>query len=421
MIHPDDRQTFADAFPTATNVWALKAHPFQLPPLDLEDFWLFMGGRGAGKSEAVSQAAHMAVQAGVRRIHLIAPTAADVRDVMIEGPSGLIATAPPGFRPVWIESKRRVQWPNGARAITFSAEEPESLRGPQAELVVIDELGRMARQQAVFDMAILGMRIGPHPRMLIATTPRSTKTIRALVRMKGLSMTTGTTFDNGAHLAPSFLAKVRELYEGTRLGLQELQGLLIQDSEADLFKEHWLVIDPAHDDRIAQVTVGVDPSGGADAIGIVAAGRLNDGSYAVLADRTCSGSPGHWGEEAVRLHDELDADDIVVEVNFGGQMAEEVVKQAAARMHEAGERPSRSIRVKTVTASRGKIMRAEPVSLLYEKGKVVHRPGLDLLEAEMLNFTRHWDRAKDGSPNRLDAMVWAISRLSGIVMDIAIA
>ena len=196
---------------------------------------------------------------------------------------------------------------------------------------------------------------------------------------------------------------------------------MILDPPNALFKDEWLIHNDVPEDMIEQVTVGVDPSGGEDEVGIVASALLNDGRFAVLADRTTTGSPAQWGEAAVKCHDDFDADDIVVEVNFGGDMATDVVKQAADRMCSRGERESNLIRVKSVSASRGKAMRAEPVSLLYEKSRVLHRRGLDQLEAEMMSFSREWDRSVDGSPNRLDAMIWSITRLSKVVTDIPIA
>jgi len=273
----------------------------------------------------------------------------------------------------------------------------------------------------VFDMMMLGLRLGDMPRVLIATTPRTTPFMKKLVAMEGIQITSGSTYDNAAHLAPDFLRKIRELYEGTRLGRQELQGAMILDPQNALFKDNWLIYDEVAEDSIEQVTVGVDPSGGADEVGIVATALLNDGRFAVLADRSTGGSPAQWGEAAVKCHDDFDADDIVVEVNFGGDMATEVIKQAAERIHQRGERNNRLIRIKEVNASRGKVMRAEPISLLYEKGRVLHRRGLDQLEAEMMAFSREWDRAVDGSPNRLDAMVWGLTRLSKIITHIPIA
>lgn len=234
--------------------------------------------------------------------------------------------------------------------------------------------------------------------------------MKRLVAMDDVRITYGSTYDNAEHLSADFLKKVRELYEGARLGRQELQGAMILDPLNALFKGNWLVHNEVPEDIIEQVTVGVEPSGGGDEVGVVASALLNDGRFAVLADRTTVGSPAQWGEAVVRCHDDFDADDVVVEVNFGGDMATEVVKQAAERVHQRGERKSNMIRIREVSASRGKAMRAEPISLLYEKGRVLHRRGLDQLEAEMMAFSREWDRAVDGSPNRLDAMIWGLSQ-----------
>lgn len=401
--------------------WFFRARTAQLPPVNLDWAWLFMAGRGAGKSHSMSAAVHTAVRAGIGRIHFIAPTTTDFHDVNVEGPAGLLATAPADGVPKWLTYKRRCEWPNGAMCVFFSAEEPESLRGPQCELVVIDEIARMRYQQNVFDNAMLGLRLGDKPRILIATTPRPTPFMRKLVAMQGVSITTGTTYDNSRHLAPDFLKKIRELYEGTRIGRQELQGAMILDPANALFKDDWLVYDDVDEKLIEQVTVGVDPSGGGDEVGIVASALLSDGRYAVLADRSTGGSPAAWGDAAIKCHDDFQADDIVVEINFGGDMATEVIRQAAIRAHQAGKRDTDLIRIREVAASRGKAMRAEPVSLLYEKGRVLHRRGLDKLESEMMSFSREWDRSVDGSPNRLDAMVWAITRLAKVITDVPIA
>jgi phage terminase large subunit-like protein len=252
----------------AADDWVFRARDAQLPPPDLGWGWLFLGGRGTGKSHSMSAAVHMAVRAGISRIHLIAPTTADFHDVNLEGRSGILATCGRDPRPRWVSSKRRLEWPNGAVCVCFSGEEPESLRGPQCELCVIDEIARMRYQQAVFDTMMLGLRLGDQPRVLIATTPRTTPFMKKLIAMTGVSITTGSTYDNVAHLSPEFLKKVRELYEGTRLGRQELQGAMILDPQNALFKDDWLVHDEVAEDLIEQVTVGVDPSDGADEVGI---------------------------------------------------------------------------------------------------------------------------------------------------------
>jgi len=420
-LDEDAREMFMQRFSHAAGDWVFHARDAQLPPPDLDWCWLLLGGRGFGKSHSLSAAVHIAIRSGISRIHLVGPTTSDLHDVNLEGKSGILATCGRDMRPRWVSSRKRLEWPNGAQCVFFSGEEPDSLRGPQCEICLIDEIGRMRYQQAVFDMAMMGLRLGDKPRIMLATTPRTTVLMKKLVAMDGIRITTGSTYDNARNLAPEFLSKIRELYEGTRLGRQELLGAMILDPVNALFKDDWLVHDDVSEDRIEQVSVGVDPSGGGDEVGIVACALLTDGCLSVLADRTTTGSPAQWGEAAVKCADDFDADDCVVETNFGGEMAVEVVKRAAERMHERGDRESSFISIKEVSASRGKVMRAEPVSLLYEKGRVLHRRGLDQLEGEMLAFSRDWDRKIDGSPNRLDAMVWAITRLSKVVTELAIA
>jgi phage terminase large subunit-like protein len=402
--------------------WILTARDAQLPPLGDWSVWLFLGGRGCGKTHALSCAVHKAIRAGIGRVHYVGPTTSDLYDVSLFGPSGIMKTAGRGPLPRWIPSKRRIEWPNGATCIFYSAEEPESLRGPQCELCCIDEIGRMRQQAEVYDQANMGLRLGPAPRMLIATTPRSTPFIKKLVKQDRLVITTGSTFDNEAHLSPAFLRRIRDLYEGTRIGRQELNGALLLDPENALFKDDWIIRDPVPEEMIEQASVGVDPSGGGDEIGIVVGALLTDGRLAVLADRSLSAaSPGQWGDEVVKAYDEFSCDDAVVELNYGGAMASDVVKQAADRAFQLGKREQPYIRIREVTASRGKIMRAEPISLIYEKNRVLHRCGLDQLEAEMMSFSRDWDTKVDGSPNRLDAAVWVLTRLSKIITEIPIA
>jgi len=395
----------------ASEDWCYLARDAQLPPRQWNDTWVINAGRGFGKTRVGSEVCHMAVEAGLRRLHIIAPTAADYRDVNIEGPSGLLATAPAGVKLEWEPSKRRVTWPNGAFALFFSGDEPEALRGPQCEFCWIDELARMRYQQMVYDMAVFGLRLGDRPRMLITTTPRPTQFFKKLIATPGVLVSGGSTYDNAENLAASFLQKVKDLYEGTTLGQQELHGLMAE-IESDLFKMSWIGRNPIRYSDFKEIAVGVDPSGGGDEIGIVAAGCYRDGRSAVIADRTCKGTPEHWGREAVKLHDDFGADSIVAEGNYGGDMVLSVIRGAALNMYEKKERDSPMVKVKMVTASRGKVIRAEPVSLLYEQGKVDHAKNLQKLEAEMSSFTRDWDRAVDGSPNRLDAMVWALTKTS---------
>jgi phage terminase large subunit-like protein len=403
------------------NDWLLTARDAQLPPRGGWSVWLFLGGRGCGKTHALSASVHLAIRAGLGRLNFVAPTASDAYDVNIAGASGVIATAGNGPVPRWVPSRRRLEWPNGAQCVFYSGDEPDQLRGPQCQLCLIDEIARMPKQAEVFSNADLGLRLGSSPRMIIATTPRPTPLIKQLVKSDRLVLTTGSTFDN-KQLPPAYLQRMRDSYEGTRLGRQELMGTLLLDPENALFKDAWLAHDEVPKEMIEQVSVGVDPSGGADVVGIVVGALLVDGRLAVLADHSLKAStPGQWGDAVVAAHDKYDADDVCVEVNFGGDMATDVVKQAAERAHQAGNRPHNMIRIREVTASRGKVLRAEPVSLMYEKARVLHRHSLDLLEAEMLQFHRGWDAKVDGSPNRLDAAVHVLTRLSKVITSIPIA
>ena len=422
-LSDSDRMRMAETLgESLADSWALTARDAQLPPRDLGWCWLFVGGRGTGKTRALSGCVHAAIRSGLKRLHYIAPTTGDIHAVSVEGPAGIMSTiGEADDAPRWVPSKRRLEWPNGAICTFFSGEEPEALRGPQCEICFIDELARMTYQQQAFDMAMLGLRLGKLPRVLIATTPRPTPLFKRLVQMDGTTITRGSTWDNAANLAESFIAKIRELYEGTRLGRQELEGHLLLDPPNALFKDDWLKRDIIDEATIEQVTVGCYPSGGGDKAGIVVGALLTDGRYAVLADRTCEGTPARWGEEVVRAYYEFGADDVCVEINFGGGMATEVIKQAADRAFAEGRRPDNMIRIREVTASRGKAMRAEPVSLLFEKGRVILAPGMKALEEEMLSFSRDYDRKIDGSPNRLDGMVWALARLSKVVLDVPIA
>jgi phage terminase large subunit-like protein len=421
LVEQIGREAVLEAYPALASEWVLQARRNQLPPATLERTWVQLCGRGAGKTRSLTAAAHIAVKAGIRRIGIIAPTSADIRDVLVDGPAGLRATAPAGMCPTFTETKRKIVWPNGAQALTFSALEPDSLRGPEFELVLIDELATMDYGKDVLDMASLGLRIGAYPRMLIATTPRPKPWLKALLRTPGVTVTHAATWANEMNLAPSFLADLKATWEGRRLALQELEGLIVEDDDAELFKSEWMIEDPVPDEMLERMAVGIDPSGGADVIGIVACARLVDGRYAVLADRSCKGSPAHWSEQAILLHDQLNAEDLVVEVNYGGQMATDTIKQTAIRMHEQGKREEPFIRVKEVVAHRGKAVRAEPISALFEQGKVLLRPGLSQLKAELLNFTTYWDRKQDASPNRMDAMVWSLTRLKALILDIPMA
>jgi len=334
--------------------------------------WLFLGGRGAGKTRAGAEWVRDMVlgnpgaqEPGVGRIALVGETLADVRDVMIHGPSGLLAVSPPGERPRWKPSLRRLEWPSGALAHAFSAEDPDSLRGPQFEAAWADELGKWRYAEATWDMLQFGLRLGARPRQAVTTTPRRIPLIRRLLDDPSVSVTRARTADNAENLAPSFLAQVTARYGGTRLGRQELEGELIEDRLDALWKREAIEnARVAAAPALVRIAVAVDPpaSSGRDAgaCGIVAAGVDGAGTGYVLADATVSGvAPEAWAARAVALYRRLEADALVAEVNQGGDMV-----AAVMRVVDAG------VPVTTVRASRGKYARAEPVSALYTQGRV---------------------------------------------------
>jgi phage terminase large subunit-like protein len=348
---------------------------------------------------------HKVEAAGAERIALVGATAADTRDVMALGESGILATAPPWNRPLYEPSKRRLIWPNGAQAILYSAEEPDRLRGPQHDAAWADELCAWTKQRETWDMLSFGLRLGASPQTFISTTPRPQPLLRELLAMHGsVVVTRSTTAENAGNLAAPFVAEITRRYGGTRLGRQELDGQLLEDVEGALWTRAMLDAPrtPFRPSTFTRIIVGLDPSGGGgSAQGIVVAALGGDGLFYVLEDASCQRSPEQWAERAVSAFERHQADKIVLEKNFGGDLGLAVLQQAR-----------RGLPVKMVTASRGKHVRAEPVALLYEQGKVKHVGAFGELE-DQLCAMRPDGYAGEGSPDRLDALVWAITELSG--------
>lgn len=395
--------------------WRFWGRPAQLAPDGDWLWWAIVAGRGFGKTRSGAEWIREEVEAGrARRVALVAPTAADARDTMALGESGLVAVSPPWARPDYEPSKRLVTWPNGATALLFSAEEPERLRGPQFDAAWCDELGAWKYQRETWDMLAFGLRLGV-PRGVITTTPRPTALLRELLEDEDVRVTKGSTYDNAGNLAPSFLERLRKRYEGTRLGRQELFAELLTDTPGALWT--LAAIDATrvrHAPDLARIVVAVDPNAstaeGAAETGIVAAG-VAAGAAAdgyVLADVSGKYSPAEWGERAVVLFDELEADFIVGEVNNGGDMVAHVVRTAAEKLHREGLRKAPSVPFRSVHATRGKHTRAEGPAALYEQGRVHHVGGLAKLEDQMTT----WDAsAGQPSPDRMDALVWALTEL----------
>jgi len=348
--------------------WNNWARADQLPPEGDWTTWLLLAGRGAGKTRAgaewVRALALRETSEKVGRIALVGETIADVREVMVHGESGLLSLDWGKERPRWVGSKRRLELPNGAVALAFSSEDPESLRGPQFEAAWCDELAKWVYADATWDMLQFGLRLGTRPRQVVTTTPRPIPLVKRLIADPDTVTTRARTIDNRINLAKAFLTKIVARYEGTRLGRQELDAELIEERTDALC--HRAAIEACRvkaAPEMRRIVVAVDPpalSGeGSDACGIVAAGLGADGDGYVLTDATAERlSPARWAKRAVDLFHRLEADRIVAEVNQGGEMVEAVIRQADA-----------NVPVETVRASRGKYLRAEPVAALYEQGR----------------------------------------------------
>lgn len=408
----------ADAFKPLTNAhlhalsvdWYLRdpvyggARDEQVPPDGDWSTWLVMSGRGWGKTRTGAEWVHERVRQGARYLALVAPTAADARDVMVEGPAGLLACARDSERPIYESSKRRITWPNGAVASLFSAEEPDRLRGPQHDTAWCDELASWSRLDEAWSMLQFGLRLGT-PRCLVTTTPRPVKVVRDLLADPSTVVTRGSTYDNAKNLAPSFLAEVKRRYEGTRLGRQELYAEILDDTPGALWTR--AMIEAArHQGTIEamRTVIAVDPSVAADAggdeCGIVVASVGYDGFFYVVKDGSGRMSPADWARRAVALSIDHQADCIVAESNQGGGLVEQTLRAAGAKT-----------RVRLVHASKGKRARAEPVAALYEQSRVKHLPGLLSLEDELCTWS---SSSGDPSPNRLDALVWGLFDLAAL-------
>jgi phage terminase large subunit-like protein len=407
-----EQSAFAAIADALESDWRAIARPEQLAPVGDWSTWLFLGGRGAGKTRAAAEWVRETAESGnVSRIALVAATAADARDVMITGDSGILSICPNSNRPAYFPSLRRLEWPNGVIATTFSSEEPERLRGQQCGASWSDELAAWRNVNDTWSNLQFGLRLGRKPRQVVTTTPKPIKLLKELVKRDGqdVVVTRGRTSDNAANLAPSFLSQIVARYEGTRLGRQELNAEILEDVAGALWTR--AMIDKAREPvtlpDMVRVVVAIDPSGarhaddqGADEIGIIVAGKGADGRGYVLADRTLKASPASWGRVAVGAYHEFGADRIVAERNFGGAMVEHVIRTTDA-----------SVAFREVSASRGKVARAEPVAAVYEQGRVSHiGDDLTLLEDELCQMTGN-GFSGSGSPDRADALVWALSEL----------
>ncbi len=391
--------------------------PHQVPPIGDWKTWVIMGGRGAGKTRAGAEWVRSMVEGAgpmdagrARRVALVGETVDQVREVMIFGDSGILACSPPDRRPEWQATRKRLVWPNGAVAQVFSAHEPDSLRGPQFDAAWVDELAKWKRGEEAWDQLQFALRLGENPRQVVTTTPQNVPVLKAVLANASTVTTHAPTMANRANLADSFLAEVQQRYGGTKLGQQELEGLLIDGVEGALWTS--AMIEAARLETapaLSRIVVAVDPpvsaSKTSDTCGIVVVGAITDGPpqnwrAVVLEDASVQGaSPEAWARAALAAMQRHGADRLVAEVNQGGNLVEQVIRQIDALV------PFRAVHART-----SKALRAEPVAALYEQGRVGHLRGLHLLEQQMFLMTAQGFSGR-GSPDRVDALVWALTDL----------
>ena len=407
--------------------WKFWGRPAQFAPPGHWLTWLVLAGRGFGKTRTGAEfvrgrmCGDTPLAAGRwRHVAIIAETAADARDVMVgkgksgTDASGLLQVHPSDFRPTYVASARQLRWPNGAIGSIYNATEPDQLRGPQFDGGWCDELAKWRYADDTWDMLQMGLRIGVQPQVIVTTTPRPIKLIKNLLRDPKTARTHGSTWDNAVNLAPTFIHRIAEKYAGTRLGRQELEAEILEDIEGALWRRSQI-----EESRVARndvpdlkrIVIAVDPSvstsEGSNETGIIAVGVAYNNHAYVLDDRSGVFTPDEWGREVVALYrndgDKLPrkADRVIGERNNGGDMVESTIRTF-----------DRNIAYQSVWASKGKFMRAEPVSALYEQGRVHHVGAFPKLEDQMCEFTADFDRARSGySPDRLDALVWGLTKL----------
>lgn len=381
----------------------------QHPPEDTAWLiWAMIAGRGSGKTRSGSEWTHRFVEANSGcRFALIAPTGSDIRDTLVEGESGLLATARPGFRPDWEPSKKRLTWPNGSQAFGYSGEEPDRLRGPQFHAAWCDEPAHIPLIEPLWSNLMFGLRLGRQPRVCITTTPLPTKWMKETMNDPEARVVNASTYANIRNLPPQYARRILARFEGTRLGKQEIQGLLLEDVEGALWKTS--MIDDHRVERapeLVRIVVSVDPAGTSgvrsDETGITVEGKGVDDDYYVLDDLSGKFSPNGWAAQVLHAYDKWDADAIVVEVTYGRDM---VISTITGYCTSVGRTVPRII---AVDSRRGKTLRAEPIVGLYERGQVHHVGLLSTLEDQQTSWV-----PGQSSPDRLDALVHGLTDLSG--------
>jgi len=387
-------------------LWHKQARPNQLPPPGDWRVWLILAGRGFGKTRTGAETLRLWISQGrTKRIALIAKSIFEARAVMVEGPSGLLSIYPPQQGPLFSPSKRQILWPCGAIATLYGAEQYDQLRGPQFDTAWIDEFAKFRHQKALWEQLLLSLRLGQDPRCLVTTTPRPSKLLEALLKDPQVVVTKGTTFENQANLAPAFFESIVAQFSGTQLGAQELYAEMLTEREGALWQRTFLHYAQPENDATGQwqlerIVIAIDPATthteDSDETGIVVAGMDAQKRAFVLEDLSGRLSPADWGRRVVEAYWHYRADRIIAEVNKGGDLVERVVKSI-----------DNTIAYKAVRATRGKITRAEPIAALYEQMRVFHIRPFSLLETQLCTYVQGSSR----SPDRLDALVWALTEL----------
>jgi len=402
----------------------------QRPPPGDWNQWAVIAGRGFGKTYTGNQFIRLNVEGDTplgagkcSNVAIIAETAADARDVLVEGPAGILALSPKDYRPLYEPSKRRLTWPNGAIGILFNATEPDQLRGPQHDLALCDEFAKWKYARETWDMLQFGLRLGTHPRAAITTTPRPIAVLKEILRDPKTVTTRGSTYENEVNLARTFLETIRRKYAGSRLGRQEIEAEILDDTPGALWNLQMIEaarlmpdMAPGRED-LARRVVAIDPpatSGeNADECGIMVASRSRHKTPRFYVEDDLSipyAAPGDWGRIVVDAYHTRQCDRVIAESNNGGEMITHVINSIDP-----------TVPVTLVHASKGKYIRAEPISTLYEQGRVSHIGAFPELESQMCVMTPDFDRKTAGySPDRVDALVWALTDLSTVPTDLGI-
>lgn len=387
--------------------WQFNARDNQKPPSGEWRTWLILAGRGFGKTRTGAETLRQWVEEGkCQRIALIGGSLHEVRSVMVEGESGLLNVHPPHERPLYIPTQRIIKWPNGAIAQLFGAEAYEQLRGPQFDCAWVDELAKFRKAEDVWQQLQLCLRLGENPRCLVTTTPRPTKLMKDLIASPEVVLTKGSTFDNIRNLAPAYIEQIRKQFLNTRLGAQELYAEMLTETAGALWQRRMICYqqpsyDAAHRPELERIVIAIDPAttthDHSDETGIIVAGIDAHKQAYVLEDHSGKFSPHDWGRRVVDCFYRLQADRIIVEINKGGDLVENVLKAIDP-----------TIPLKSVRATRGKYTRAEPIAALYEQKRVFHAQPLSILEQQMCDYI---PGLTNKSPDRMDALVWALTEL----------